>query len=334
VQGDVNGDGRGGDRAFIPNPATESDANLAAQLRDLLANGSSTARGCLVANLGRVSPRNGCRGPWTQSLNIQWRPPTPSKWGYRVRPNVYLENVLAGLDQAFHGSNLRGWGSPATPDPVLLVPRAFDATNNRFSYDVNPRFADTRPARTLFRNPFRIVIDVSFDLSVDYPLQQLRRAVEPVRAPTGVWQRRSADSLAAFYLSNTSSIYKLLIEQTDSLFLSKAQVAALQTADSVFSARVRGVYIPLGEFLGRGHGDAGKAELDSANASEKAYWKIFWEQPEIAGGIITPSQRELIPMLKTMMAVPMKEREHSQWEFGHPVTYSDKPKVPEERLKS
>ncbi|MGH7602924.1 MAG: carboxypeptidase-like regulatory domain-containing protein [Gemmatimonadaceae bacterium] len=329
VQGDVNGDGRGGDRAFIPNPATESDPNLAAQLRDLLANGSSTARGCLVANPGRVSPRNGCRGPWTESLNIQWRPPTPEKWGYRVRPNVYLENVLAGLDQAFHGSNLRGWGSPATPDPVLLVPRAFDATNNRFSYDVNPRFADTRPARTLFRNPFRIVIDISFDLSVDYPLQQLRRAVEPVRvANTSTWQRRSADSLSAFYLSNTSSIFKALIEQTDSLFLSKAQVAALQTADSVFSARVRQVYIPLGEFLARGHGDAGKAELDSANASDKAYWKIFWEQPEIAGAIITPSQRELMPLLKRMMGVPMKEREHSESMFGHPVTYSDKPKVP------
>ncbi|MGH7651593.1 MAG: carboxypeptidase-like regulatory domain-containing protein [Gemmatimonadaceae bacterium] len=328
VQGDVNGDGRGGDRAFIPNPATEADPNLAVQLRDLLANGSSTARECLSANLGRVSPRNGCRGPWTQSLNIQWRPPTPEKWGYRVKPNVYLENVLAGLDQAFHGSNLRGWGSPAIPDPVLLVPRGFDATNNRFSYDVNPRFADTRPARTLFRNPFRIVIDVSFDLSIDYPLQQLRRAVEPVRAPSGGWERRSADSLTAFYLSNTSSIFKVLLEQSDSLFLSKTQVAALQSADSLFSARVRGVYGPLGEFLARGHGDAGKAELDSAKATEKEYWKIFWEQPEIAGAIITPSQRELMPMLKSMMAVPMKEREHSQWEFGHPVTVADKPKVP------
>jgi hypothetical protein len=168
----------------------------------------------------------------------------------------------------------------------------------------------------------------SFDLSVDYPLQQLRRAVEPVRASNGVWQRRAADSLSAFYLSNTSSIYKVLLEQTDSLFLSKAQVAALQAADSVFSARVRQVYIPLGEFLARGHGEAGKAELDSAKATEKAYWKIFWEQPEIAGAIITPAQRELMPMLKSMMAVPVKERENSQWEFGHPVTVADKPKVP------
>jgi hypothetical protein len=324
VQGDVNGDGRGGDRAYVPNPETATDANLAAQLRALLAGGSPTARGCLIANLGRVAPRNGCRGPWTQSLNIQWTPPTPRRWGYRVRPNVYMENVLAGVDQLLHGNSLRGWGSPATPDPVLLVLRGFDATNAKFNYDVNPRFADTRPGRTLLRNPFRVVIDFSFELSTDYDLQRLRRAVEPVKGPTG-WQRRSADSLSAFYLSRTSDIYKLLIEQSDSLFLSKSQVAALAGADSIFSARVRELYVPLGEFLARGQGGAGKAELDSVQATQKTYWKIFWEQPEIAGAIVTPSQRELMPMFKGMLGVPMKEREHSQWSFGYPVKFADKP---------
>jgi hypothetical protein len=147
-----------------------------------------------------------------------------------------------------------------------------------------------------------------------------------VKGPSG-WQRRTADSLAAFYLSSTSDIYKLLIEQTDSLFLSRGQVAALEKADSVFSARVRELYIPLGEFLARGQGGAGKAELDSAKATEKKYWKVFWEQPEIAGSIVTPSQRELMPLFKAMLATPMKEREHSQWRFGDPVKLADKPKT-------
>ncbi|HEY1952519.1 MAG TPA: hypothetical protein VGG76_06910, partial [Gemmatimonadaceae bacterium] len=325
VQGDVNGDGRAGDRAFIPNPATETDVALASQLQSLIANGSPTARGCLLANLGRVAPRNGCRGPWTESVNLQWSPPTPKRWGYRVTPNVYLENLLAGVDQLVHGSSLRGWGSPANPDPVLLIPRGFDAINGRFNYDVNPRFAETRPAGTLLRNPFRIVIDFSFNLSTDYPLQQLRRAVEPVKSPTG-WQRRSPDEIAKVYLRFTSSIYKALIEESDSLFLSKAQLAALQAADSVFSSRVIGIYLPLGEYLSHGHGDAGKAELDSAKASQKLYWKIFWEQPEIAAAIVTPSQRELMPIFKNMLGVPMKDREHSQFQFGFPVTVPDKPK--------
>jgi hypothetical protein len=241
---------------------------------------------------------------------------------------VYLQNVLAGIDQAVHGSNnLRGWGSQISPDPVLLVPRGFDASAKRFKYDVNPRFADTRAGRSFGLDPFRIVIDFSVNLSTNFDLQQLRRAVEPVKTKTG-WERRSADSLASFYMQNTSSIHKLLIDNSDSLFLSKTQVADLQKADSIFSARVRAVYVPLGEFLAKQGGVANKAQLDSATATEKAYWKIFWEQPEIAGAIITVSQRELIPMFKSMLATPMKDREHSQWQFGYPVRFTDQPAQP------
>ena len=328
VQGDVNGDGRSGDRAFIPNPATTTDTNLGDQLRALLAGGSSTARDCLRENLGRVVPRNGCRGPWTQSLNIQWSPPVPGKWANRVQPSVYFQNVLAGVDQVFHGDNLRGWGSPATPNPVLLTPRSFDAANGRFNYDVNPRFADTRPGHSLLRNPFRIVIDFRLRLSTDYALQQLRRAVEPVKSAQG-WQRRSADSLTAFYLSRTSDVYKLILEQTDSLFLTRSQITALNHADSIFTDRVRALYRPLGEYLARGAGAAGKAELDTAKATEKLYWKVFWEQPDSVGEILTPAQRELMPMVKAMVATTKKERENSQWQFGHPITFADKPRVPQ-----
>jgi hypothetical protein len=320
VQGDVNGDGRGLDRAFVPDPAGESDPAVASSLRTLLESGSPTARGCLEAYLGRVADRNGCRGPWTQSLNVQYRPAMPRRWGGRVTPAVYLQNVLAGVDQLVHGSsNMRGWGSSASPDPVLFVPRGFDASAKRFRYDVNPRFADTRPNRTLLREPFRIVIDFSLQLSTDYGLQQLRRAVEPVKTSEG-WRRRSADSIAAFYLSNTSSVYKGLLRQSDSLFLSRTQETALRHADSVFSERVRGVYRPLGEYLALGNGAAGKAELDSATAAKKAYWRIFWEQPEIADSIVTATQKELFPMLRHMLNVTKKDRENAQFMFGDPVT--------------
>ena len=326
VQGDVNGDGRFGDRAFIPDPARIADAALASQLNALITNGSATAKDCLLANLGRVADRNGCRGPWTQTLSMQWTPRLPRKIQRRMNANFYLQNVLAGVDQLIHGSDdLHGWGSPSIPDATLLVPRGFDATSKQFKYDVNARFADTRPGRTLFRDPFRLVLDISMDFSVDYDLQQLRRAVEPVKGPAG-WIRRGADSLAAFYLSNTSDIHKVLMAESDSLFLSASQMAALRRADSAYSARVRAIYIPLGRFLAEGHGGAGKAELDSVQATQKAYWKIFWEQPEIADSIVTPAQRELIPLFKAMLAVPKEQREHSQYQFGRPVTLIDRPR--------
>jgi hypothetical protein len=328
VQGDVNGDGRGGDRAFIPDPAAIADPDLAAGLRSILESGEEGARKCLAAQVGKAASRNGCRGPWTQSLNLQWRPPMPSKWGGRVRPTLYLQNILAGVDQALHGTeSLRGWGSQAIPDPVLLVPKGFEAGQSRFRYDVNPRFGQTRGARSIGRDPFRIVLDFSVNLSTDFDLQTLRRAVEPVKSGN-VWQRRSADSLASFYLRQTSSIHKLLIRESDSLFLMRDQLVALRAADSAFSERVRAIFIPLGEFLAQGSGAAGKAELDSVAKVQKEYWRIFWEQPEIAAAIVNPTQRELMPMFQRMLEVPMEDRKNSQWQFGNPVTFSDKPPAP------
>ena len=326
VNGDVNGDGIGRDRAFIPDPALTNDTALASQLRSLLANGSSTARNCLSAHLGQVAQRNGCRGPWSATVNMQWQPPLPRKWVGRVRSSVYLENVLGGVDQLLHGNNLRGWGSQPVVDPVLLVPHGFDPAARRFTYTVNPRFADARAFNTLARSPFRISIDFSFDLSVNYDLQQLRRAVEPMKGPHG-YTRRPTDSITAVYLSRTSDIYQLILANTDSLFLTKAQVAALQQRDSVYSEQVRAVFIPLGEFLGAHDGrDPGKAELDSANAAQKAYWKIFWRQPEIADSVITPTQRELMLELKSLLAVPPSSREGSRFYFPWSVSLPKKPK--------
>jgi hypothetical protein len=324
VQGDVNGDGRAGDRAFVPAlNGAGVDTRLATQLQALLADGAPGARACLAAYAGQVAARNGCRGPWTQTLNMQWRPPIPRRWARRVTTNVYLQNVLGGVDQLLHDdASLRGWGSSAMPDPVLLVPRGFDAAAQRFRYDVNPRFGDTRGRRTLLREPFRLSIDFSVNLAVDYPVQQLRRALEPVRAPGGGWARRSADSLTAFYLSRTSNIHRMLLSESDSLFLSRAQVAALQRSDSAYSAEVRGMYVELGRFLAsRPEGEPGKVELDSVSVVERAYWKTFWRQPEIADSVLTTTQRELMPMLRNMVAVPQRERENSQWIFGFPVPF-------------
>jgi hypothetical protein len=56
--------------------------------------------------------------------------------------------------------------------------------------------------------------------------------------------------------------------------------------------------------------------------------KCFWEQPEIADSIVTPAQRELIPLFKSMLSVPKPQRERSQYQFGRPVTLADRPRPP------
>lgn len=326
VQGDLNGDGRAGDRAYVPLPEAEADPAVAAQLRSILSDGAGPARRCIASNLGRVPGRNACLGPWTQSLNMQWTPAIPRRIAGRVRSSLYLQNVLGGIDQLVHrGGSLRGWGSPAPLDPVLLVPRGFDASARRFRYDVNPRFADTRPARTVALNPFRLVIDFNVDLSTNYDLQRLRRAVEPVRGPRG-FERRSADSIAAFYLQRTSNIHTMLLGMSDSLFLNASQIERLERSDSVYSTRVRDIYRPLSEFLAAGAGSAGKSQLDSAAVIDTAYWKIFWEQPEVVDSILTPLQKDLVPMVKGWLDTPAAIRLRNRHFFGSPVTLVDRPR--------
>lgn len=327
VQGDVDGDGRGGDRAFIPafaarTAATDGDPALAAGLRALAGGGSPEARSCLARYAGRVPTRNGCRGPWSQTFNVQWSPPLPRRWGSRLLPNVYLENVLGGVDQLLHGdAGLRGWGASGSPDPVLLVPRGFDAAAARYRYDVNPRFATTRGARALVRAPFRVSIDLRLDFGTAYPVQQLRRVLEPVRVD-GRWTRRSADSILAQYLGRTSSIHRALLAESDSLFLTAEQTARLRLADSVYGDSVRAIYRPLARYLGdRPDGAFGRAELDSVRAAEKRYWALFWRQPERADSLVSPTQRQLFPMLVNLLQVPARSREGSRWYFGSPVPF-------------
>ena len=317
VQGDVNGDGRSGDRAYVPNAATTQDAVLATQVRSLLANGSASARKCVERFAGQVADRNGCRGPWTATLNAQWKPRLPKVVYDKFDVSVYLDNVLGGVDQVLHGANgLRGWGANPMPDPVLLVPRGFDAAKKTFTYDVNPRFAETRPSLINQRTPFRITLDFRAKLSTNYDLQKLRRAMEPVKRRTG-WERRTADSLTAFYLDETSDIFRALLSESDSLFLRNDQIAGLRQADSIYSDRVRGVYIPLGRYLAQfADGAAPPAALDTVRAAQARYWTIFWEQPEIADSLLTSSQRSLMPVLENMLRVPKSGRDRAHFYFG------------------
>ena len=322
VQGDINGDGRGGDRAFVPSGTLPIDATLATQLRALQTSGSATAQRCLADFAGQIAARNGCRGPWTATMNMQIRPNLP-KALQRLNANLYLENVLAGVDQLVHGSSgLRGWGGAAMPDPVLLVPRSFDAATRAFRYDLNPRFADTRPSRSTLRVPFRVTLDFQLRLSTDYSLQELRRALSPVRVGKS-WQARSADSLTALYLQETSSIHTALLEQSDSLFLTPEQISGLRKAEAVFSDRVRVIYCDLGLYLAQfAGGSATKAAVDSTSKAKTAYWAAFWEQPEIAAALLSPTQRDLMPLLRDMYATPKAVRTHARWMFGSEVKFA------------
>lgn len=297
VSGDVNGDGLANDRAFVFSPESAADPELQEGMQTLLDSGPASARSCLARQLGRPAARNSCRGPWTQLLNARLAL-TPRLPFTRHRADLSLNfaNVLSGIDLLLHGSSdLRGWGNPVRPDPVLYRVRGFDPAAQRFRYDVNPRFGDVSASSRLLGAPFRITIDIRVDLGRRLQVQQLERFLRPGRAGRP-GTRPSADSLVKRYERTVPDIYELTLQQSDSLLLSPAQVQALKTAQIGYREKMTAVWRELAEYLA--------ALPDTFNAAEalrrqEATTDQAWEVSRLEGptikSILSPLQQRLLP---------------------------------------
>lgn len=291
VGGDVNGDGVAGDRAFVYDPAHAADPALAAGMRSLLATSSGSVRDCLTNQLGQAAARNSCRGRWTQDLRAQIALGNrfPGAGG-RLSGSLNLSNPLGGLDQLLHGSGgLHGWGTPSLPDPVLYNVRGFDPATQRFRYEVNPRFGNTRPSATTLRAPFRVTLDFQLDLGKPLPQQQLERSLAP-------GHRLPANALKQMYTRNVLDIYQQILSESDSLLLSKEQTQALKDAQAKYRTRMDSLWTDLVNYLAAlpEHYD-GAAALKRQEAATDRGWEITWEERTTIKSILNPLQLRMLP---------------------------------------
>jgi hypothetical protein len=161
VNRDINGDGMRNDIAFIFDPkSTGTDPGVAAAMSRLLAAAPSRVADCLESQFGGIAERNSCRNAWTQSFDMRasLRPNLPTVQR-RLTISADFRNMLTGLDQLVHGrDNMRGWGEGQRADANLLEVRGFDRAQNRFIYEVNEGFGQTRRGPSAFRNAFSVTI--------------------------------------------------------------------------------------------------------------------------------------------------------------------------------
>lgn len=149
VNGDINGDGeRFNDRPFIFRPedlpvyTASSDTNpteTIARTRERYASYLSQLE-CLGKYVGRIIPRNSCRQPWFNSLDMSIRKKFRTMGTQQVELSLDLFNVLNGLN--------RNWGRNleiTTTSRNLFLPQAYDAAGNRILYTVPNGFSSTRP---------------------------------------------------------------------------------------------------------------------------------------------------------------------------------------------
>jgi hypothetical protein len=250
IGSDVNGDGFANDRAFIFDPARTSDSSVAAGMRSLLGSSQKGVRQCLTAQLEQAASANSCEGPWTASLNAQIDYKLTLPRTHRVTHVVVaFTNPLGGLDQALHGVNhLHGWGTSTLPNSVLYDVRGFDPGSSTYRYAVNPRFGDTRPAAGMARVPFGVTLDFSIDLAPPIDRQVIAQLLKPGRNGFP-GTRLTAAAIKHRYSIMIQDPYKAILEESDSLMLSRDQTDALDNAGDAYSAQRDTILNSLADYL-------------------------------------------------------------------------------------
>jgi hypothetical protein len=302
VGSDVNGDGLANDRAFVFDAARVADPALAQGLRSLLASTSSRSRDCLLRQVNSAAARNSCEGPWTASFNAAISPggqllrKLPLVGSHYPQVSLYLTNPLGGLDQLFHGDQLKGWGTPSFPDRVLYYVRGFDSTSKRYAYEVNPRFGNTRPSATTFRTPFRATLDISMSFGPSNDEQQINRMLRNGRNGNPGAKMDSA-AIVRRYCGNLPDWYNEILNQADSLLLSRDQVDTLRAARTSYLARVRAHWGAFASRLAATPDQYVLKELVQAQTDvTDAAWDIARTEAQTTlPRVLTPVQLKILP---------------------------------------
>lgn len=265
VAGDINGDGYSNDAAFVFDPNTAGDHDVAAGMTRLLAGAPRGAARCLRAQLDKIAQPNSCRGSWSLSLPVISINLDPYRigLGYRGALAIYIQNPLGGLDRLLHSpAHLHGWGGSAFPDPTLLTVRGFDHNANRFVYAVNPLFGRTVANRGLGGPPFQLRIDFRVDIGPnredEYITAQVHRAqaIAEERVLTAAVMKEALLERARL---SSDGDFEQLDRLPPLLSLDSVQADSVSVLEHQYVTTRDSIYADLAEFLlttRRNHDDA------------------------------------------------------------------------------
>jgi Carboxypeptidase regulatory-like domain len=291
TDGDVNGDGTPGDRAFVFEP--NGPTALAGQMSALLANLPRRLRRCLTHQVGTIAAPGSCRAGWTHRLNARLALPVTDRfWGV-----ISISNVLGLVDAVVHGANdLAGWGDVPNPDPVLLHVTGFDRAAGRFTYTINPHFGSSLSSLSMLTSGYRVTAEFRFSLGPSLGEQEVKRWLGPGRITSG--DRLTIAQLQTRLESTVPGIYSLILDQSDSLILTPRQTAALDSLQQRFAPRRDSLW------------HAAAARLDSmpeafqtatamrviSQATDDA-WALARGERDNVASVLTPIQRHLLSSL-------------------------------------
>jgi hypothetical protein len=295
IAGDVNGDGLSNDRAFIVDPATANQATATA-MRTLLEQATPAARDCLQRQLGQLAARGSCQAPWTTNAGLVVKF-NPAKIGLPKRATVsmQIQNPLGLADLALHGSgDIRGWGQTIPPDQNLLYVRGFDPVSRQFRYDINQRFGSTRPQQSSTHVLPYISLRVDLDIGLPRERQLLTQRLDMGRGRPGT--RQLAESMKQLGTSTIPNPMAMLLQQADSLALTRMQADSLATLSRAFAVYADSVWTPVANYFERLPEAYGRGEAYDryVAAREKTVDYLLSLVPHVKT-ILTASQRRKLP---------------------------------------
>jgi len=310
VSGDVNGDGLANDRAFVFDPATIADTAMASQMRGLLSTAPAAVRACLNAQLGKVAGRNSCHTGWLVQPSLQFTMPTLPFTGHdislsdRVQLSLTAQNAMGALLRLVGlGNSALGWASGDYPlNPTLLYVDGFDPSTRQFHYRVNQNFGYGGRRSTQGANyvaPFQLVLGAKVDIGGP-PRDQMARGLGIVPdsgAPT-LTQSQVREKLHSL----TADPTKMVLDMRDSLLLSEAQVARLDSIGAEFRARIDTVLAPLAVWIVEHDAHLRDAELTSRLSKyQPRIQQCMLAEVDVADDALTPEQRKRMPPLWLML---------------------------------
>ena len=210
--------------------------------------------------------------------------------------SLQVQNPLGLADLALHGSsNVRGWGQAIPPDQNLLFVRGFDAALRQYRYDVNQRFGSTRPQQSVARALPYISLAIGLDVGIPRERQLLTQRLAAGRTRPGT--KQAAPAMKSFGTSAIPNPMSMILQQADSLGLTRTQADSLATLSYKFSVYADSIWTPVASEL---------ASLPDEYNSKSAYDRYVSARERTVDylltlvadvkGVLTPAQRRRLPL--------------------------------------
>jgi hypothetical protein len=318
VSGDVNGDGRSNDQAFVFDPAATADPVLAQQMGDLLATATPSTRACLEAQFGRIAGRQSCRTGWRLQPDMRFDLRLPglsnpqanrSALGDRLLLSVTTSNLMGTLlHLAGVGSTslnmLSGANYPL--DRTLLYVNGFDPEAQRFVYRVNQQFGEGRPqrfrnSRSRYTGAFQVQLGARLMLGHFKPRSSMAQQLGLVSrdrkmpAPTEAEVRERLHRLIQDPVS-------MLLALRDSVLLTDEQVRRMEARQVAFSATADSVLAPVVAYVVESGGKAKDKQVQKlVGKARQTMWPLMRETLREAIGELKEEQKQRLPPMFTWM---------------------------------